>query len=85
MADTRAKGLFLCANRAAWLCRREKNWGFFEEDGTLLITYALLPCTVVLEFVPAKPDNLRLRSRHCYATKAAAILQISGRWRLISF
>ena len=35
-------------------------------------------CTVILEFVPAEPDNLKLRSRHCYDTEAAAILQTSG-------
>ena len=73
------------ADGAAGLCRREKNWGFFEEDGALLITYALLPCTIILEFVPSEPDSLRLRSRHCYTPEAAAILQTSGARHLISF
>ena len=63
-------------------CRREKNWGFLEEDGALLVIYALLPCTVVLEYVPEEPDNLRFRSRHCYAPDAAAILRASGGWHL---
>ena len=66
------------------LCRREKNWGFMEEDDTLLITYALLPCTIVLEYIPEEPDNLRFRSKHCYATDAPAILQASGGWHLVS-
>ena len=60
------------------LCRREKNWGFMEEDGVLLITYALLPCTVVLEFTPAQPENVKIRSRHCYVAEAPAILQNAG-------
>ena len=64
------------------MCRREKNWGFFEEDGALLVSYALLPCTVILEFLPAEPDNLKLRSKHCYNAEAAAILQTSGGWLL---
>lgn len=60
------------------LCSREKNWGFTEEDGVLLVTYALLPCTVVLEFNPAQPKDLKIRSRHCYVSDAPAILQNAG-------
>ena len=66
------------SSQALMLCRREKNWGFMEEDGTLLITYALLPCTVVLEFNPAQPEDLKICSRHCYVADAPAIMQYAG-------
>jgi len=50
-----------------------------EEDGVILITYALLPCTVVLELDLANPEALRIRSRHCYMPQAPSILQATGR------
>ena len=44
----------------------------------LMITYALLPCTVVLEFNPAQPEDLNISSRHCYLADAPAILKHAG-------
>ena len=58
--------------------KREKNWGFVEEDGALMIYYALLPCTVVLEFDMGQPDGVLLRSRTCYDEQAAVIQQQTG-------
>lgn len=58
--------------------KREKNWGFVEEDGALMIYYALLPCTVVLEFDMGQPDGVLLRSRTCYDEQAAIIQQQTG-------
>ena len=59
--------------------KREKNWGFVEEDGALMIYYALLPCTVVLEFDAEKPDGVAMRGRTCYDAEASAIEQHTGR------
>lgn len=58
--------------------KREKNWGFVEEDGALMIYYALLPCTVVLEFDMGQPDGVVLRSRACYTGQATVIEQQTG-------
>ena len=58
--------------------KREKNWGFVEEDGALMIYYALLPCTVVLEFDTGQPDGVLMRGRTCYDAEAAAIEQHTG-------
>jgi len=58
--------------------KREKNWGFVEEDGALMIYYALLPCTVVLEFDMGQPDGVLFRSRTCYDEQAAIIKQQTG-------
>ena len=58
--------------------KREKNWGFVEEDGALMIYYALLPCTVVLEFDMGQPDGVLLRSRICYDEQAAIIEDQTG-------
>ena len=43
-----------------------------------MIYYALLPCTVVLEFDMGQPDGVLLRSRACYAEQAPAIKQQTG-------
>lgn len=59
--------------------KREKNWGFVDEEGALMIYYALLPCTVVLEFDMGQPDGAILRSRACYDDQAADIEQQTGR------
>jgi hypothetical protein len=59
--------------------KREKNWGFVEEEGALLVFYALLPCTVVLHFDTTQPDGVSLRSRTCYDDKAAIIRQQTGK------
>ncbi len=58
--------------------KREKNWGFVEEHGALMIYYALLPCTVVLEFDMGQPDGVLLRSRICYDEQAAIIQDQTG-------
>ena len=58
--------------------KREKNWGFVDEEGALMIYYALLPCTVVLEFDMGQPDGVMLRSRACYDDQAADIQQQTG-------
>ena len=58
--------------------KREKNWGFVEEQGALMIYYALLPCTVVMEFDTQQPDGVLMRSRACYVDQAAAIEQQTG-------
>ena len=58
--------------------KREKNWGFVEEEGALMIYYALLPCTVVMEFDMQQPDGVLMRSRACYGDQAAAIEQQTG-------
>lgn len=58
--------------------KREKNWGFVDEGGALMIYYALLPCTVVLEFDMGQPDGAALRSRACYDDQAADIQQQTG-------
>ena len=58
--------------------KREKNWGFVDEEGALVIYYALLPCTVVLEFDMGQPDGAVLRSRACYDDQAAVIQQQTG-------
>ena len=58
--------------------KREKNWGFVAEGDRLLIYYALLPCTVVLEFDPAAPDGVSLAHRDCFAGSAAATLENTG-------
>lgn len=62
----------------ACICRREKNWGFWEEDGKLLILYAVLPCTVVLEFDASRPSELQIRSRSCYVLEVPNVLNASG-------
>ncbi len=64
-------------------CRREKNWGFWEEDGKLLILYGILPCTVVLEFDPLRPSEPSIRSRTCYVLDTVPILQASGKTHAI--
>ena len=43
-----------------------------------MIYYALLPCTVVLEFDMGQPDGVMMRSRSCYAEQAAVIEQQTG-------
>ena len=43
-----------------------------------MIYYALLPCTVVLEFDMGQPDGVLLRSRACYAEQATVIEQQTG-------
>ena len=43
-----------------------------------MIYYALLPCTVVLEFDMGQPDGVVLRSRACYAEQATVIEQQTG-------
>ncbi|KAK9830983.1 hypothetical protein WJX81_005385 [Elliptochloris bilobata] len=58
--------------------KREKNWGFVAEGDRLLIFYALLPCTVVLEFDAAALDGVRLADRACFAGSAAATLERTG-------
>lgn len=63
--------------------KREKNWGFVEEEGALMVYYALLPCTVVLEFDMGQPDGVILRSRACYDNQAAIILQQTGQLVLV--
>jgi hypothetical protein len=60
--------------------KREKNWGFVEEEGALLVYYALLPCTVELQFDTTQPDGVSLPSRTCYNDKAAIILQQTGKF-----
>ncbi len=59
--------------------KREKNWGFVEEEGALMVYYALLPCTVVLEYDMGQPDGVILRSRACYDDQAAIIQQQTGK------
>ncbi len=63
------------------MCRREKNWGFWEQDGKLLILYGTLPCTVVLEFDPLQSMEPTIRSRRCQVPQASSILQTAGRSR----
>ena len=58
--------------------KREKNWGFVEEGGDLMIYYALLPCTVVLQFDMGQPDGVVMRARTCYDAQAAAIQEQTG-------
>ena len=58
--------------------KREKNWGFVDEGGRLLIFYSLLPCLVVVEFAPDTLDGVRLHSRFCYEPQAAAIEGSTG-------
>ena len=58
--------------------KREKNWGFVAEGERLLVFYALLPCTVVLEFDAGAPDGVRLADRACFASSAPATLQETG-------
>ena len=58
--------------------KREKNWGFVAEGERLLIFYALLPCTVVLEYDAGAPDGVRLADRACFASSAPATLQETG-------
>ncbi len=58
--------------------KREKNWGFVAEGERLLIFYALLPCTVVLEFDAGAADGVRLAHRACFAHGAAATLEHTG-------
>ncbi|BDA41016.1 hypothetical protein COCOBI_01-6710 [Coccomyxa sp. Obi] len=58
--------------------RREKNWGFWEDNGKLYILYGILPCTVVLEFNPDQPSQPSVRSRTCYVPEMLSILQASG-------
>ena len=43
-----------------------------------MIYYALLPCTVVLEFDMGQPDGVVMRSRSCYAEQAPVIEQQTG-------
>ena len=43
-----------------------------------MIYYALLPCTVVMEFDTQQPDGVLMRSRACYDDQAAAIEQQTG-------
>ena len=71
-------GAFQPKKDSAAKFKREKNWGFVEEDGALMIYYALLPCTVVLEFDKGQPDGVALRSRACYDDQAAVIEQQTG-------
>lgn len=58
--------------------KREKNWGFVEEGGRLLIFYSLLPCLVVLDFDPSLPDGARLHSRFCYEAQASSVMHATG-------
>eukprot|EP00884_Botryococcus_braunii_P008167 jgi/Botrbrau1/17351/Bobra.0015s0095.1 len=58
--------------------KREKNWGFVDDGGRLLIFYSLLPCLVVLEFEPSLPDGARLHSRYCYEAQASSIAHATG-------
>ena len=49
----------------------------------LLVYYALLPCTVVLQFNPDVEGGLVMRSRACYEQQAASITRATGRaWAL---
>ena len=66
-------GAFQPKKESAAKFKREKNWGFVEEEGALMIYYALLPCTVVLEFDLGQPDGVVMRSRACYADQATVI------------
>lgn len=43
-----------------------------------MIYYALLPCTVAMEFDMGQPDGVVMRSRSCYAEQAAVIEQQTG-------
>ncbi len=71
-------GAFQPKKESAAKFKREKNWGFVEEEGALMIYYALLPCTVVLEFDLGQPDGVVMRSRACYADQATVIEQQTG-------
>ena len=71
-------GAFQPKKDSAAKFKREKNWGFVEEDRALIIYYALLPCTVVLEFDKGHIDGVALRSRACYDDQAAVIEQQTG-------
>ena len=71
-------GAFQPKKAGAVSFKREKNWGFVEEEGTLMIYYALLPCTVVMEFDTQQPDGVVMRSRACYDDQATAIEQQTG-------
>ena len=71
-------GAFQPKKAGAVKFKREKNWGFVEEEGALMIYYALLPCTVVMEFDTQQPDGVLMRSRACYDDQAAAIEQQTG-------
>jgi hypothetical protein len=75
----KARGLFpTSAAKQKEGFKREKNWGFVDEGGKLLIFYALLPCLVVVEFAPDTPDGVRMHSRYCYEPQAAAIEAATG-------
>ncbi len=64
--------------------KREKNWGFVEEGGDLMIYYALLPCTVVLQFDMGQPDGVVMHARACYDAQAATIQQQTGKFAQMS-
>ena len=46
--------------------RPEKNWAFFEHQGSLHFFYSLLPCTMVFHFDPASPRGAVLTRAWCY-------------------
>lgn len=67
---------------AAGLPWQEKNWGFLEEDGRLLVVYSLFPCTVLLEYDPASDGGVRPYRKICYTNQdgnlPALVLQHTG-------
>jgi hypothetical protein len=58
--------------------RDEKNWGFFEHDGRLLIMYTALPCTMIFEYYPGEGQVSEMLSEKCYAEVEDIVLANTG-------
>ncbi|KAK9805203.1 hypothetical protein WJX72_005882 [[Myrmecia] bisecta] len=46
----------------------EKNWGFLEQDGQLLLIYSLLPCTVIYRVDPTADKGAVFDRSFCYSS-----------------